>query len=138
MSGHSIISLLPFLFILIVAIVIILFIIGHLHLNAKLKESSRLRGYAARTSLPDTSASIQSASQQNVPVSYVKRCPTCRSIFTDESLAFCLSDGAALERIPDTFSANSPNAVAVQREAGQNNVPPTVLYHPGISPDKKD
>jgi|ERR1051326_148582 hypothetical protein len=130
-------SLLPFLFILIVAIVIILFIIGHLHLNAKLKESSRLKGNAARTSLPGAAASAQNAYRQNVPPSYVNRCPTCRSIFTDESLAFCLSDGSALERVPDTFTASDQNAAVVQREAGRNDVPPTVLYHPDISSDKK-
>lgn len=87
--------------------------------------------------MPGTSASTSGAYQQNVPVSYVKRCPTCRSIFTDESLAFCLSDGAALESVPDTFTANSPNAAVVYRDAGRDDAPPTVLYHPDISPDKK-
>jgi hypothetical protein len=130
-------GLISYLFIFIVVVVLTLVIIGQRQINARLKKPSRLKANAVRTSLPGTSASMQSAYQQNEPVSYVKRCPTCRSIFTDETLAFCLSDGSALERVPDTFTANDPNAAVVQREAGKNNVPPTVLYHPDISPDKK-
>jgi hypothetical protein len=69
---------------------------------------------------------------------YVKRCPTCQSIFTDETLAFCLSDGSTLERAAKTFTSNDPNATLVYREAGRSDVPPTVQYHPDMSQNKKD
>ncbi len=32
------------------------------------------------------------------PTGHIKRCPTCQSTYTDESLNYCLSDGAILER----------------------------------------
>ena len=68
---------------------------------------------------------------------YVKRCPTCRSIFTDETLAFCLSDGSTLERVANTLPANDPKATLVYREASGSDAPPTVQYHPEMSPNKK-
>jgi hypothetical protein len=69
--------------------------------------------------------------------SYAKRCPTCQSTYTDETLAFCLSDGSTLERIANTFALNDPNATLAYREAATNEVPPTVQYHPDLSPNKK-
>jgi len=65
--------------------------------------------------------------------SYVKRCPTCQSIFTDETLAFCLSDGSTLERVAGTFASNDPSATLVYREADRSDVPPTVQYHPDMN-----
>src|SRR5438270_10808164 len=95
---------LAFLFILVVGLgVVILILIGQ-----------RRKGDVKGTSMPDAGASTQKVyQQQNEPASYVKRCPTCKSIFTDETLAFCLSDGSTLERVPDTFTSNDPNATPV-------------------------
>jgi flagellar basal body-associated protein FliL len=36
------------------------------------------------------------------PEQYVKRCPKCRSTFTDETLNFCLTDGTPLETFNDS------------------------------------
>ncbi len=84
----------------------------------------------------DAAASTQNVYQQNEPTGYVKRCPTCKSIFTDETLAFCLSDGSILESVPDTFTSNDPKATLVYPEA-RDTIPPTVQYHPEMSPNKK-
>ena len=35
------------------------------------------------------------------PEQYIKRCPACKSTYTDETLNFCLSDGATLESFND-------------------------------------
>lgn len=36
------------------------------------------------------------------PEQYVKRCPACKSTYTDETLNFCLSDGTTLETFNDS------------------------------------
>ena len=35
------------------------------------------------------------------PEQFIKRCPACKSTYTDETLNFCLSDGAILESFND-------------------------------------
>ena len=65
---------------------------------------------------------------------FVKRCPTCKSVYADESLAFCLSDGSTLERVPDASPSNDPDATLLYRE-GDANLPPTVQYQPGRPPN---
>ena len=77
------------------------------------------------------------AQQRRATGEFVKRCPTCQSIFTDETLAFCLSDGSTLERVARTFASTDPNATLVYREADRSDVPPTVQYHPDMSSNKK-
>ncbi|HKC64911.1 MAG TPA: hypothetical protein VKB86_14810, partial [Pyrinomonadaceae bacterium] len=80
---------LAFLFILVVGLgIVILIVIGQ-----------RRKGNVKGTMTTDAVAPTQNVYQQSGPTSYVKRCPTCKSIFTDESLAFCLSDGSTLERV---------------------------------------
>jgi len=126
-QGYGNSDILELLFILVVGLgVIILVIIGQ-----------RRKGDVRGTSMPDAGASTQKVYQQNEPASYVKRCPTCKSIFTDETLAFCLSDGSTLERVPDTFTSNDPNATPVYPQADRGNIPPTVQYRPDMFPNKK-
>ena len=84
----------------------------------------------------DAVALTQNAYRQNEPTRYVKRCPTCKSIFTDETLAFCLSDGSTLERVPDTFTSSDPKATLAYPEA-RDTIPPTVQYRPDMFPNKK-
>lgn len=57
---------------------------------------------------------------------YAKRCPTCRSIYADETLAFCLSDGSTLERVPAPAQRRDPNATLVYADAPRSNLAPTV------------
>lgn len=83
-------------------------------------------------------ASVNGINQHGDSIgSYVKRCPTCQSIFADETLAFCLSDGSTLERVANPSASNDPSATLVYREADGSHVPPTVQYHPDMSSNKR-
>jgi hypothetical protein len=68
---------------------------------------------------------------------YVKRCPTCQSIYTDETLAFCLSDGSTLERVANPSPPTDPNATLAYQEAKRSDVAPTVQYQPDTPLNKK-
>jgi hypothetical protein len=72
--------------------------------------------------------------------SYAKRCPTCRSIYADETLAFCLSDGSTLELVSGAPAPprHDPDATAIYPGAQSNDLPPTVQYRPGLTTDEKE
>lgn len=57
----------------------------------------------------------------------MKRCPTCRRIYTDETLNFCLEDGAALE----SASSSSLNETLT---LDANEPPPTEILPAGLAP----
>jgi len=57
---------------------------------------------------------------------YAKRCPTCRSVYADETLAFCLSDGSTMERVPAPARERDPNATLVYADAPRSDLAPTV------------
>ena len=75
--------------------------------------------------------------QRGTVGAYVKRCPTCQSTYTDETLAFCLSDGSTLERVAKASTPHDPNATLVYPEANRSEIAPTVQYQPDMSPNKK-
>jgi hypothetical protein len=102
--------------------VIVVFIVRAL--SKRNKKEMPIAGFSAPS--PGTGQQIKEGE-------YVKRCSTCRSIFTDETLAFCLSDGSTLERVAKTSISNDPNATLAYREADRNDVPPTVQYHPDMN-----
>ena len=58
----------------------------------------------------------------------MKRCPTCQRTYTDDSLSFCLQDGAQLVRINEPTHSD-PNATLILEGGGvdQPAIPPTVL-----------
>ena len=127
-----------FLLIIIVGLgIVIAIIVGQRRLESRMKGSSSLKGNVKGTSMTDVGAATQNVQQRNESVSYVKRCPTCKSIYTDETLAFCLSDGSTLERVAQTSISNDPNATLVYPEANRGEIPPTVQYHPDMPPNKK-
>src|SRR5215213_6606951 len=77
----------------------------------------------------------------------MRRCPTCQSTYTDDSLTFCLTDGAALvgvaafnpqATLPDELQATLPNQNAsTQRDdqAEPPSYPPTpASLHPQQPP----
>jgi hypothetical protein len=73
--------------------------------------------------------------------SYAKQCPTCRSIYTDETLAFCLSDGSTLELVsdvPQVMRPRDPHATMLYPDAQGNDISPTMQYQPGLTTDKKE
>ncbi|HVG33892.1 MAG TPA: discoidin domain-containing protein [Pyrinomonadaceae bacterium] len=61
----------------------------------------------------------------------MKRCPTCRSTYTDDSLRFCLQDGSQLVHISD--EEGSPNAERTSRDhlrgwPDEREAPPTEVF----------
>jgi hypothetical protein len=98
---------------------------------------ARRKGNKREANVAGFGAPMPGRDQQGGAVgAYVKRCPTCQSTFTDETLAFCLSDGSTLERVANTTS-NDPYATLVYPEANRSEIAPTVQYHPDTSPNKK-
>lgn len=59
----------------------------------------------------------------------MKRCPTCQSIYTDESLSYCLQDGSQLRVVSD--SASSANATL---QMSGRELPPTEILKPEDMP----
>src|SRR5438045_9727149 len=88
-----------FLLIIIVGLgIVIAIIVGQRRLESRMKGSSSLKGNVKGTSMTDAGAATQNVLQGNESVSYVNRCPTCESMYTDETLAFCRVDGLTRER----------------------------------------
>jgi hypothetical protein len=60
----------------------------------------------------------------------MKRCPTCQRTYTDESLTFCLEDGAAL--LSESASSSEPPATMILNEppttGSHRNAAPTEIY----------
>lgn len=58
----------------------------------------------------------------------MKRCPTCQSIYTDDSLRFCLQDGAQLvgasEAASSADASADPDAVTWRDHLGASDEPP--------------
>ncbi|MBD0324783.1 MAG: hypothetical protein ICV68_00030 [Pyrinomonadaceae bacterium] len=64
----------------------------------------------------------------------MKRCPTCQRTYTDESLTFCLEDGAPLLSEPSSsVSADEPPATMILSEppitSSNRNAAPTEVYN---------
>jgi hypothetical protein len=67
----------------------------------------------------------------------MKRCPTCQSTYTDDSLIFCLQDGARLAPADETPSARSVNATWILPEtpaSGRPDQAPTEAFNSGGAP----
>jgi hypothetical protein len=64
----------------------------------------------------------------------MKSCPTCQSIYTDDSLRFCLQDGTQL--VGASPSADAADAEATWRDhlAGHNELPPTEILDARVAP----
>ncbi|HEX8847229.1 MAG TPA: hypothetical protein VF791_21475 [Pyrinomonadaceae bacterium] len=103
-----------------------------LYIRERRKENEK--GFA-RGSIEATVRGVDQPKE--LPATFVKRCPTCKAIYADETLAFCLSDGSTLERIPNPSPPADPNATAIYVNANQSDPPPTVRYHPGRSSGNK-
>jgi len=59
----------------------------------------------------------------------MKRCPTCQRIYSDETLNFCLEDGAALQSATGNNTAQDETLVL-----DANEPPPTEILPPGLAP----
>jgi ketosteroid isomerase-like protein len=58
----------------------------------------------------------------------MKRCPTCQSVYTDDSLAYCLQDGAKLAFVRDSASEET------WQMSGASAAPPTEILKPEDMP----
>lgn len=54
----------------------------------------------------------------------MKQCPTCKTTYTDETLSFCLADGAALIPVGET---EQPTQISYGRNPLQVNIPPNTV-----------
>ncbi|HWT03363.1 MAG TPA: hypothetical protein VN256_24150 [Pyrinomonadaceae bacterium] len=81
-------------------------------LAALVFKMSRSKAESAQTFSSATNSPAQKSVSQNVKSvgQQIKRCPTCHSTYTDEALAYCVSDGAALVVIGNRPPAGDPNA----------------------------
>jgi len=68
----------------------------------------------------------------------MKRCPTCQSTYTDESLRFCLQDGAALTSVsgggPTVPDQEKTLLINSRESARSSEAPPTEILSPSIMP----
>lgn len=69
----------------------------------------------------------------------VRRCPACKSTYTDRTLQFCLNDGARLENIGDIGSSFDPEEtrLSARTRGGDQPPPPTVPYFSDPTKDKQ-
>lgn len=119
MQGGNFIG--PFQILVVLAAILVVFVVA------------RILGRGRRKDAMKDSAG--DAAQQPRPAGhYAKRCPTCQSIYADETLAFCLSDGSTLERMAAPAQERDPNATLVYGDAPRSNLAPTVQSNPEEPP----
>lgn len=66
---------------------------------------------------------------------HIKRCPTCHNTYTDETLKYCLVDGASLEYAPGSAASSDPEATIRINRKGATRVAPTIQYQPDTPTD---
>jgi hypothetical protein len=67
----------------------------------------------------------------------MKRCPQCNRTYADESLKFCLDDGALLSRSGSSPSLPDPNAT-LPYPTERNTAPPTEILVPRVTPSARN
>lgn len=92
-------------------------------LAALLFKASRNKGGSAQSFAPASNSQPPKAIEQTVKSAgqQIKRCPTCHSTYTDESLAYCVSDGATLVVIGNRPPAKDPSATVLYPHARQTD-----------------
>lgn len=63
----------------------------------------------------------------------MKRCPACNETYSDDSLSFCLNDGAPLLSVGAPSSPSFDSGATVPYSSA-SDAPPTAVYRPGPSP----
>lgn len=65
----------------------------------------------------------------------MKRCPTCQSTYTDDSLRFCLQDGAPLQSVSSGASAfDAEKTLRIESAERRDEPPPTEIMSPSALP----
>jgi YARHG domain len=62
----------------------------------------------------------------------MKRCPTCQRVYADDSLKFCLEDGATLLGVSDAPARFDPDATLRDAAPGSRSDAPTEILKPHI------
>ena len=84
------------------------------------------KGYASLIAPEPPQSIIRAPRQQPAAVEPPLRCPVCNSTYTDQTLKYCLSDGASLVRV----GHQDPSATMVYPEKGRKDLPPTIPSGP--------
>jgi hypothetical protein len=65
----------------------------------------------------------------------MKRCPTCQRTYADDSLRFCLQDGASLMSVRDALPASDPNTtLTLGQDAAHGDSPQTQRFDARTAP----
>ena len=126
MQGGNFIG--PFQILVMLAAILVVFVVARILGRGRRKD-------AMKDSVAAGAWATGGATQQPPPAEhYAKRCPTCKSIYADETLAFCLSDGSTLERVPAPVQQRDPNATLVYGDSPRSNLAPTLPSNPEEPP----
>ncbi|HEY0377909.1 MAG TPA: hypothetical protein VGC87_13385 [Pyrinomonadaceae bacterium] len=126
MQGGNFIG--PLQLLTLLAVILVVFLVARILGRGRRKD-------AAKDSATAGASVAGGATRQAAPAEhYAKRCPTCKSIYADETLAFCLSDGSTLERVPAPAQQRDPNSTLFYADAPRSNLAPTVPSNPEEPP----
>lgn len=64
----------------------------------------------------------------------MKRCPTCQSVYTDDSLSYCLQDGSKLAVVRDSSSEETWQMTSAEARTSGAEPPPTEILRPEDMP----
>ena len=126
MQGGNFIG--PFQILVVVAAILAVFVVARILGRGRRKDAMKDSPAAHAPATADATQQPRTAEH------YAKRCATCKSIYADETLAFCLSDGSTLERVAVPSQQRDPNATLVYADAPQSNLAPTVQSNPEEPP----
>lgn len=106
-------------------------VIGLLLIVMKMR---RKRGAGGR---PGLSANVAGhAPGQKSVEARLRRCPTCQTTYTDETLNYCLIDGAALVDAAEAAKPYDPQATVQLKREGNPGIAPTIEYRPDLTDGK--
>lgn len=118
-----------------IIVIVFAFAIGALLLIVLTKMRSK-RAAIARTSSSPNVVEHPSSPRQSSVEAISKRCPTCRTTYTDETLSYCLIDGASLIDAANTATPYDPQATVKLNRKGDPGLAPTIQYHPNLPNDQ--
>ena len=96
----------------------------------------RKRGAVERARLSANVAERDSSPGQKSVEARLRRCPKCRTTYTDETLNYCLIDGAALVDAAEAAKPYDPQATMKINREGSPGIAPTIEYRPDLTDGK--
>jgi hypothetical protein len=119
--------------------ILTLLIIGLIFVAAILLIVVKMRGkrdVIEQPVLAPPSAAYPPGPQQSSVQANTKRCPTCGNTYTDETLRYCLMDGASLEYAVGSTAPYDPGATIRFNDRGDDRLAPTIQYQPEMRDNK--